>query len=53
MLAVFTVQNEILVRRRIAFELIGDQHTRRTAVLREQLAHKAPGCVPVAPTLHY
>ena len=52
LLAVFTVQTEIPVRRSIAFELVGDQHTRRTAVLLEQLAHKALGCGLVAPTLH-
>jgi hypothetical protein len=32
-LAVFAVQTEIPVRRRIAFELVGDQHTRRTTML--------------------
>ena len=52
MLAVFNAQTEIPVRRRVAFELVGDQHTRRTAVLPEQLAHEPHGCVPVAPALH-
>ena len=32
-LAVFALQSEIPVRRRIAFELVGDQHTQRAAML--------------------
>jgi hypothetical protein len=51
-LAVFDVQTEVPVWRRIAFELVGDQHPRRTSMLPEQLAHQALGRVPVAPALH-
>ncbi len=51
-LAVFDVDPEIPVRRRVAPELVGDQYTWGAPLLHEQLAHQAPGSVPVAPALH-
>lgn len=52
MLTVFFIQTGIPVRRCKAFELVGDLHTRRSAVLPEQLAHRASGRVPGAPALY-
>jgi hypothetical protein len=48
-LAMFDVDPQIRFRRRVALELVGDRHLRRTTVLLEQFAHQAPGRVSVAP----
>jgi putative transposase len=49
---VFDVEPQIPVRRRVAPELVSDKYTRRAPMFLEQLAHQAPGRVPVAPALH-
>lgn len=46
LLTVFSIQTEIPVRRYKAFEPVGDLHTRCSAVLPEQLTHRASGRVP-------
>jgi hypothetical protein len=49
---VVEVKPQVPVRCRVAPELVGDEHTRNTAVPLHELAHQSPGGISVTPTLH-
>jgi len=52
LLAMLDVEPKILVCRRVALELVGDQNPRGAAVLLQQLSHEPLGRVLVAAALH-
>jgi hypothetical protein len=51
-LAVLDAGHDLPLGGRIAFQLVGDQHTRRSPLLLQQLAKQALGGFLVAPALH-
>ena len=51
-LPVVQVEPQIPIRRRVAPELVGDQHARNPTVLVHELAHQPPGGMSVRPALH-
>jgi hypothetical protein len=48
-LPVLSAKHELALGSRIAFQLVGDQHTRRSSLLLQQLAEPALGGLLVAP----
>ena len=51
MLAVLDAGHDLPLGRGVAFQLVGDQHTRRSSLLLQQFAQQAFGCLLVAPAL--
>ena len=51
MLAVLDAGHDLPPGRGVAFQLVGDQHTRRSPLLLQQFAEQAFGGLPVAPAL--
>ena len=51
-LAMFDVQPQIVVRRRVAPELVGNQDTRSATMFSEQFSHEPSGRMTVPSALH-